>query len=121
MKIVQDSKFPVSLNLWGIAPRQIEAEERQELKKDSHIMQLRYAAMELCSSEFLIWEDCQLCRDEIEDHASVCGDALYLNDFEGYRLGESLTLHYLYMNTDDRMCAALHDEEADDYTYWCIY
>lgn len=121
MKIIPNTTFPASLNIWGITPRQLEDEERQELKKNSHIMQLRYAAMELCSSEFLVWEDCKLCRDEIEDHASVCNDGLYLNDFEGYRLTENITLHYLYMNTDNRMCAALYDEETDDYTYWLIY
>ena len=121
MKIIPDSKFPAPLNLWGIEPRQIEKEERQELKKDPYIMQLRYAAMEFLSSDFLVWEDCQLSRDEIEDCASVCDDSLYLNNFEGYRLDESLTLKYLYMNADNRMCAAVYDELEDDFTYWCIY
>lgn len=121
MKIIPNTTFPAPLNLWGISPRQIEAEERAELKKDSHIMQLRYAAMELCSSAFLVYEDTQLNRDEIEDSAAVCSDCLNLGDFEGYRLTENLTLSYLYMNTDERMCAAVYNEAEDDYTYWLIY
>lgn len=121
MKIIPDTKFPAPLTLWGHSPRQIESEDIAPLKKDSHIMQLRYAAMELLSSAFLDWEDCVLPRDEIEDHAFVQGDALYLNDTEGYRLGERLFLSYLYINTDGRMCAAVCDEAADSFTYWCIY
>lgn len=121
MKIIDGAKFPAPLEVWGFAPRQIESEGRAKLDKSSRIMQLRYGAMELCSSAFLDWEDCVLTRDEIEDHAFVQGDALYLNDTEGYRLGRSLWLLYLYMNTDERMCAAVYDEETDDFTYWCIY
>lgn len=121
MKIIPDTHFPEHLSIWGISPRQIEAEERVELKKDSWIMQLRYAAMEFCSSCFLMYEDTQLQRDKIEDAASVCGDCLYLNNFEGYRLAEHLTLSYLYLNEDERMCAALYNELEDDYTYWVIY
>lgn len=121
MEIIPDTTFPAPLTLWARSPRQIEAEERAELKKDSHIMQLRYAAMELCSSAFLVWEDTQLGRDEIEDAASVCGDCLYLGNFEGYRLTEELTIIYLYMNNDQRMCAAVYNEAEDNYTYWLIY
>lgn len=121
MKIINNIPFPAPLTIWGISPRQIESEERAELKKDSQIMQLRYAAMELCSSAFLAYEDTRLSRDEIEDSAAVCSDCLNLGDFEGYRLTENLTLSYLYMDTDDRMCAAVYNEMEDDYTYWVIY
>lgn len=121
MKIIPDTRFPAPLEMWGFAPCQIESEGRAKLEGSGRIMQLRYAAMELCSSGFLDWEDCVLTRDEIEDRAFVQGDALYLNDTEGYRLGERLFLSYLYINTDGRMCAAVCDEAADSFTYWCIY
>lgn len=121
MKIIDGAKFPAPLEMWGFSPRQIESEGRAKLSESSRIMQLRYAAMELLSSAFLVWEDCKLSRDEIEDHAFIQGDALYLNDTEGYRLDEHLSLSYLYINTDGRMCAAVCDEAADDFTYWCIY
>lgn len=121
MKTIRDTEFPAPLTLWTHSPRQIESEDIAPLKHDADIMRLRYAAMELCSSAFLVYEDCTLTRDEIEDHASVCSNALYLNDFEGYRLTASLDLRYLYMNTEGRMCAAVYDSAADDCTYWCIY
>lgn len=107
-----------SYEFWNNSPRQIESEDLRKLSS-LDIMSLRYAAMELLADD---GEDDMIgTMNEVENAAAICDDRLYVGDFEGYYLDDDHTLQYLYMNTDNRVCAATYSEQEDDFQYWLVY
>lgn len=106
------------MEIEGRAPIQADREALRPLDMGREWMILRYVAMELLSSAG------DYTRDEIEEAAAICDEALNLNNFEGYELAEGYTIDALYFNVNNRVCArVLHttDEGGEEWSYWVIY
>ena len=82
------------MEIEGRAPIQADREALRPLDMGREWMILRYVAMELLSSAG------DYTRDEIEEAAAICDEALNLNNFEGYELAEGYTIDALYFNVN---------------------
>ena len=121
-----NEEFPGGLNMWNWEPRRMKNEGIAELRackfgNDPAAMMIRYTAMELCVSEFLVYEDCLLSRDEVEYNSYICDDRLYLNNGDGYTLQEDNILSYFYIHRAGRVCCAVYHPSKDNYTYWLVH
>ena len=96
-------------------PIQADREALRPMDNGREWMIARYVAMELLSSSG------EYSRDEVEEHAAICDERLYLNDFDGYYLDDVNRLDCLYFNVNNRICATVHNDESGVDTYWIIY
>lgn len=123
LNFIEREENPIQY-IWGDmeienrAPIQVDREDLRPMDNGREWMILRYVAMELLSSAG------EYTRDEIEEAAAICDNALNLNDFEGYGIADGYTLDALYFNSYNRICArVLHtdDEGREEWSYWIVY
>lgn len=56
--------------------------------------------------------------EQVLDDASFCDRKLYLNNFEGYRLDDRLTLHFLFLNKYNQTIGGVVDNLRNKYLYF---
>lgn len=58
--------------------------------------------------------------DALISGASICDDALYLNDFEGFSISDRLTIKSLYLNDYDNVMAYVYDNKFDRFLEFVV-
>lgn len=113
-----DSGKTLNLEFWNWNPAKFKELQKRKTLNDRDIMALRYVAEELLSGR-LAYEDFPT-RDTIAKECSVCDEALYLGDFEGYKLNDTTIIRSLFINEDNRIIAeVLTDDE--EYEHYLVY
>lgn len=118
METINDKTL--NLEFWNRNPVLLKDLETPKELTDQDVMALRYAAEELLTSMFLLYEGKEFNRAEIAESCSVCDNELVLGDFEGYALSETETLRSLFFNESRRLIAEVHDDE-DNYSHYLVY
>lgn len=114
----------LDFEFWNHKPMKIEELQNPRELNDRDIMALRYAAEELLTKEFMLYEDRELTREQVAEESSVCADRLYLGDFEGYRISKTTAIRSLFFNEDSRLIAEVlieDNEDDDEYEHYLVY
>lgn len=110
----------LAFEFWSRNPVKIEELQKPRELNDRDIMALRYAAEELLTNGFMVYEDRALTREQVAKESSVCSDELNLGDFEGYRISPTAVIRSLFFNEDNRIIAeVLTDDE--EYEHYLVY
>lgn len=118
METINDKTL--NLEFWTFNPVLIKDRQTPKKLETKDVMALRYAAEELLTSRYLVYEDKKLTREEIMDHSAIRDNELELADFEGYKLSETETIRSLFLNEKDRVIAEVWDDE-DNYSHYLVY
>ena len=130
LKTIDNSFLHNFKNITGVfnCP-QIETFNKKELIKNDYMV-LRYASMEFIQtnqSNILEFINPKQLYNEVESHASICDNSLYLNDFEGYLIDsegdnfeDGIILKSIELDINNRIVACVYHEAIDDYKYYLI-
>lgn len=119
MIIIDENKI-LAFEFWNRNPVKIEELQTPRELNDRDVMALRYAAEELLTSGFMVYEDRVLTREKVAEESSVCSDELNLGNFEGYRISETAVIRSLFFNEDSRLIAEVLIAD-DEYEHYLVY
>ena len=114
-----DSNKTLKLEFWNWNPVKFTKHQTPKALNDRDIMALRYVAEELLANVCLPHEGV-LSREKIAKACSVCSEQLYLGDFEGYNLTETVIIRSLFLNEDNRIVAEVLVGD-DEYEHYLVY
>lgn len=109
------------VEFWNHAPVLMDQQGGVKVLDDRDVMQLRYVAAMLCAGNDDSDNNIVDSMETVEGGASIQGDYLYLNNFDGYCLTDEYTLDCLYINSNNRVCALTVNRDTDALNYWLIY
>lgn len=119
--ITLDENKTLAFEFWNRNPVKIEELQKPKKLDDRDVMALRYAAEELFTNGFMVYEDRVLTRKQVVDESSICDNELNLSNFEGYRISETSVIRSLFFNEDNRLIAAVLLEDDDEYEHYLVY
>ena len=115
--ITLDENKILAFEFWNRNPVKIVERQIPRELNDRDVMALRYAAEELLTNGFMVYEDRFLTREQVAEESSVCDNELNLGNFEGDRISETAVIRSLFFNEDSRLIAEvlLPDDEYEQY------
>lgn len=120
MMTINEDKI-LAFEFWNRNPVKIEERQKPKELNDRDVMALRYAAEELLTNGFMVYEDRVLTREQVAEESSVCDNELNLGNFEGYRISENSVIRSLFFNEDNRLIAEVLIETDDEYEQYLVY